>query len=102
MDFYQPAGGAFLLVDGSFEGAERDSRYGVAIHTAGTEGAACDPATNGAQLAGGRIGTLLTDRKGRGSLATFLSGVDLADAIGMTLVVRNYDGLSYPAWEYGD
>ena len=102
VDFYQPAGGAFLLVDGSFAHAERDSRYGVAIHSQDNGEAACDLNTNGAQLEGGRVGTLYTDRKGRGSLATFLSGVDLADAIGMTLVLVNYDRLSYPAWEYGN
>ena len=109
-------------MDASFDNAERDSRYGVAIHTAGgpiTSGngdlsgapagneapafsASCDPVTNGPQYQNGRIGTLLTDRKGRGSIHTFLSGVDLEDVIGMTVVLMNYDRLSYPMWEYGD
>jgi hypothetical protein len=120
LDFYQPAHGE-LLVDASFDNAERDSRYGVAIHTAGgpinsgsgtwddtvdnlapADSASCDPATNGPQYQNGRIGTLLTDRKGRGSIHTFLSGVDLEDVIGMTVVLMNYDRLSYPTWLYSD
>jgi hypothetical protein len=87
LDFYQPAHGE-LLADVDFDSLQRDSRYGLAIHTlAATAGERCDANTMGPMLSGGHLGTFVTDRKGRGGLRTF-KDLDLDDLIGMSVALQ--------------
>ena len=87
LDFYQPAHGE-LLADVDFDNLQRDSRYGLAIHTlAATPGERCDANTMGPVLDGGHLGTFVTDRKGRGGLRTF-KDLDLDDLIGMSVALQ--------------
>ena len=87
LDFYQPAHGE-LLADVDFDNLQRDSRYGLAIHTLGaTAGERCDANTMGPMLSGGHLGTFVTDRKGRGGLRTF-KDLDLDDLIGMSVALQ--------------
>ena len=87
MDLYQPAHGE-LLVDVDFNDLQRDSRYGLAIHTLPVPATGfCDINTSGPTLKDGWLGSFVTDRKGRGSVHTY-KDLDLDDLLGMSVLLQ--------------
>ena len=87
MDLYQPAHGE-LLVDVDFNDLQRDSRYGLAIHTLPVPVSGfCDINTSGPMLSGGHLGSFVTDRKGRGAIHTY-KDLDLDDLLGMSVLLQ--------------
>ena len=87
IDFYQPTHGE-LLVDGDFSNCQRDSRYGLKVHSLSSDSARCDLNELGPVIEDGYLGSFVTNRKGRGNIHTFADGLDLDDLIGKSLAIE--------------